>query len=172
VRFAVLAILVGGTSIATAEAPDRGPDGLVQTLLPAGRICDRRIRLLLTITNAARSTIWLDLDKPPAKLEGLSTSYCSSTGCAVTTSVVCGGDTMSFLRSDDAVRLNPGESAMWRVTFDPLDLRPGDVTVDVSALVASTRDLSKTAPDRARIHAEARLRLVRKGRCFDVLGAG
>lgn len=78
---------------------------------------------------------------------------------------------MSFLRSGDAARLHPGESATWRVTIDPLDLRPGDATVEVSALVASTRDPSKTVPDRARLRAEARLRLMRKGRCFDVLGA-
>jgi hypothetical protein len=171
VRPAFLAILLGAL-ISTARAHDPGTDGLRVALRPTGRVCDRRIRLSLIITNVGRNAIWLAFDKPGSRLDGVSTSYCDTSGCESITKILCWADEMSFLRSDEAVRLNAGQSATWSVHLDPLHLRPGNATVEASVRVASSRDLSKQQPDRAVVRVAARLKLVRDGRCFNVLPAG
>jgi hypothetical protein len=131
-------------------------------------MCDQRLRFEVTITNTGRDTVWLGLDKPPARLDGLSFSYCANMRCTISSSVACGGDPMGFLRSEQATRLLTGDSATWRATLSPLNLQPGDARVSLTNRFDSARDLSATEAAHTEMRAEVLIRLQQRGRCFDV----
>jgi hypothetical protein len=168
----VTAILI--LAQALALAPATSPPGRLRLdstslradIRPVAPWCRGHPRAELTLTNTTEKTIWVALERPVGReMSWDHYSYFDDHGGGATRGIA-DGDTLSFLRSGRATRLDPRASAKWVLRLGSEALHPGRAELSVQGPVEGTMQLDDPHVTLYEFDAKMSVVLSHSGRCY------
>jgi hypothetical protein len=137
---------------------------------PIAPWCGGHPRVQLSLTNTTETTIWVALERSASRETPWEHySYFDNHG-GDAVGGVADGDTLSFLRSGRATRLDPGASAKWILRLGSEELHPGRAELSVRGPVEGTTKRDDSHVTLYDFDAKVSVILSRSGRCYTPRG--
>jgi hypothetical protein len=178
VAAAVLLLSLVVAAAADLPGPTLGSDGsaLRARVTPVGPWCHGDPRLQLSLENVSEKPIWIALEHPSkVPIGGFDFAYFDDEGLVgmrTGRGGGDGGDLLSFLRSGQSTRLDPGASAKWLLQVGPVSLHVGRAELTVDGPIAWITNLEGSDLKVYAFEAKVALRVRRAGRCYAARLAG
>jgi hypothetical protein len=128
----LVSFMVADAATPPADTTRADASGLRESFSIVGPWCTGRARVALVLQNTTKSPLRLALESPSqGPIEWAQWFYGDGERLAGVSGIGDGGDPLSYLRSGQGTRLDPGTSASWLVEFGPVPLKPGKGTLTI-----------------------------------------